>query len=47
MLATSNIGSMVAMLCPVLISRDAELDALDAALERARESAGGLLILAG
>jgi DNA-binding CsgD family transcriptional regulator len=38
---------MVAMLCPVLISRDAELHALDAALERARERAGGVLILAG
>ena len=35
------------MLCPVLISRDAELNALDAALERAGEGAGGLLILAG
>jgi DNA-binding CsgD family transcriptional regulator len=38
---------MVAMLCPVLISRDAELHALDAALERARQGAGGVLILAG
>jgi DNA-binding CsgD family transcriptional regulator len=38
---------MVAMLCPVLISRDAELHALHGALERARESAGGVLILAG
>ena len=35
------------MLCPVLISRDAELHALQAALERAREGAGGVLILAG
>jgi len=38
---------MVAMLCPVLISREAELHALDAALERARDGAGGVLILAG
>ncbi len=38
---------MVAMLCPVLISRDAELHALDAALARARDGAGGVLILAG
>jgi DNA-binding CsgD family transcriptional regulator len=38
---------VVAMLCPVLISRDAELHALDAALERAREGAGGVVILAG
>jgi DNA-binding CsgD family transcriptional regulator len=38
---------MVAMLCPVLISRGAELHALTAALERALERAGGLLILAG
>ncbi len=38
---------MVAMLCPVLISRDAELHALQAALERAMEGAGGVLILAG
>ncbi|HEX6932362.1 MAG TPA: AAA family ATPase, partial [Streptosporangiaceae bacterium] len=38
---------MVAMLCPVLISRDAELHALDAALTRARDGAGGVLILAG
>jgi DNA-binding CsgD family transcriptional regulator len=38
---------MVAMLCPVLISRDAELHALDAALDRATEGAGGVLILAG
>jgi DNA-binding CsgD family transcriptional regulator/tetratricopeptide (TPR) repeat protein len=38
---------MVAMLCPVLISRDAELHALDAALERARRGEGGVLMLAG
>jgi DNA-binding CsgD family transcriptional regulator len=38
---------MVAMLCPVLISRDAELHALEAALGRASDGAGGVLILAG
>lgn len=38
---------MVAMLCPVLISRDAELHALEAALTRARDGSGGVLILAG
>ncbi len=38
---------MVAMLCPVLIGRSAELHALSAALDRAGEGAGGLLILAG
>ncbi|HEX9553165.1 MAG TPA: AAA family ATPase [Streptosporangiaceae bacterium] len=35
------------MLCPVLVSRGAELHALSAALRRAREGAGGVLILAG
>ncbi len=35
------------MLCPVLVSRGAELYALSAALRRAREGAGGVLILAG
>jgi DNA-binding CsgD family transcriptional regulator len=35
------------MLCPVLIGRGAELHALSAALDRAREEAGGVLILAG
>src|SRR5215470_8652929 len=38
---------MVAMLCPVLISRNAELHALGAALDRASDGAGGLFILAG
>src|SRR5260221_14609064 len=47
MLATSNIDLVVAMLCPVLVSRGAELHALSAALRRAREGAGGVLILAG
>jgi DNA-binding CsgD family transcriptional regulator len=35
------------MLCPVLVSRGAELHALGAALERAEEGDGGLLVLAG
>src|SRR5258706_211168 len=35
------------MLCPILVSRGAELHALSAALRRAREGAGGVLILAG
>lgn len=35
------------MLCPVLVSREAELHALHAALDRARDGAGGVLILAG
>jgi len=38
---------MVAMLCPVLVSRGAELHALSAALDRAKDGAGGVLILAG
>ena len=38
---------MVAMLCPVLVSREAELHTLRAALNRASEGAGGVLILAG
>ena len=38
---------MVAMLCPVLVSRAAELEALGAALDRAEEGSGGVLILAG
>src|SRR5260221_3647858 len=46
-LATSNIDLVVAMLCPILVSRGAELHALSAALRRAREGAGGVLILAG
>jgi DNA-binding CsgD family transcriptional regulator len=35
------------MLCPVLVSRGAELQALSAALDRAGDGAGGVLILAG
>lgn len=35
------------MLCPVLVSRGAELQGLSAALDRARDGAGGVLILAG
>ena len=34
-------------MCPVLVSRAAELEALGAALDRAAEGSGGVLILAG
>ena len=34
-------------MCPVLVNRGAELNALSAALDRARDEAGGALILAG
>jgi DNA-binding CsgD family transcriptional regulator len=47
MLATSNIGFVVAMLCPVLVGREAELHALRAALDRAGEGAGSVVILPG
>jgi DNA-binding CsgD family transcriptional regulator len=38
---------MVAMLCPVLVSRGAELHALSTALDRAADGAGGVIILTG
>src|SRR5260370_23462238 len=38
---------MGSMLCPALISRDAEVQALSAALDRASDADGGVLFLTG